>query len=265
MNADVSGAPKSWDPAHYLKYAGQRIRPALDLLARIPLDEARTIADLGCGPGNVVEHLARAFPGAAITGVDNSAQMLNAARSEHGDAATWVQMDAARWEPDAPQDLIFANASLQWLDRHEILFPRLMGFLRPGGVLAVQMPDQFAEPSHVEMRAVATEGPWAATLKSLLRPAPVARPEDYYDWLSPRAASLDIWRTAYTQVMEGNDPVLDWIGASAMKPLREALPADQKGPFRDALAERLRRAYPRRADGTTLFAFKRLFIIAVSL
>lgn len=255
-------APQNWDPGHYLKYADLRVRPALDLLARVPLDDAAYITDLGCGPGNVVEFLRARFPGGDILGVDRSAEMLNAARSAHGDAATWVQADIASWRPDRPQDLIYSNAALQWLDRHEELFPRLIGDVAPGGVLAVQMPNQFAEPSHVLMRDVASRGPWADILKPLLRPAPVAEAGRYYDWLKPACESVEVWETSYMQVMSGTDPVLDWISATALAPLREALPADQRGPFRDAVGAELRRAYPQRGDGATLFPFRRLFIIA---
>lgn len=262
MTGGSETAPQAWDPGHYLKYADLRVRPALDLLARIPLETAARITDLGCGPGNVVEYLRVRFPDGDIQGVDNSAEMLNAAKSSHGDAAMWVQADAASWCPDQPQDLIYSNAALQWLDRHEELFPRLMEFVVPGGVLAVQMPNQFAEPSHVLMRQVALDGPWAKTLKPLLREAPVAELGQYYDWLSPACESVEIWQTSYMQVMSGNDPVLDWISSTAFAPLRDALPADQRGPFRDAVGVELRRAYPKRGDGKTLFPFRRLFIIA---
>jgi len=256
---------KIWDPVHYLKYADQRLRPALDLLARVPLDRAERITDLGCGPGTVAPHLAQAFPDAEITGVDSSGVMLDAARAAYGASATWTQADAATWQPDTPQDLIYANAALQWLDDHLTLFPRLFGFLKPGGVLAVQMPNQYNNPSHVLMREVAENGPWADTLAPLLRPAPVARPEDYVAWLSPKAATVDVWQTEYCQVMTGEDPVLDWIGSTALKPLCEALALanDQRTAFLETLGNALRNAYPRHPDGTTLFPFRRLFIVAV--
>lgn len=258
-----SAALHTWDPAHYLKYANQRIRPALDILACIPLEDARRVTDLGCGPGNVVEYLKARYPAAVIEGVDVSVEMLNAAKKTYGTFAKWNQADIRTWQPDGPQDLIYSNAALQWVGAHEMLFPRFMGFVRPGGVLAVQMPNQFNEPSHVIMRAVAQDGPWAHRLKPLLREAPVAEPEQYYDWLKPQCDTVDIWQTAYNQVLDGHDPVLDWISSTALKPLCEALPADQREPFREALGAALREAYPKRQDGTTLFPFKRLFIVAV--
>lgn len=258
-----TSVPSQWDPDHYLKYADQRMRPALDLLARVQLSGAARITDLGCGPGNVTPYLSRRFPGADLQGVDSSAEMLSAAHATHGDLARWVPGDANDWCPDAGQDLIYSNAALQWVDDHAALFPRLMGLLVPGGVLAVQMPNQFNEPSHVLMRDVAENGPWAEALTPLLRPAPVAEPKHYYDWLAPHAQSVDIWQTVYIQVMHGDDPVLDWIASTALKPLLDGLDQDQASAYRDALAKRLRTAYPKRDDGATLFAFKRLFIVAV--
>lgn len=258
-----AAAPQFWDPAHYLAYADLRLRPAMDLLARVPLQDAARVTDLGCGPGNVTPYLRQRFAGAAIQGVDTSPAMLKAAATAHGDLATWVQADAAHWQPDEPQDLIFANASLHWLDGHQALFTRLLGHLRPGGVLAVQMPNQFNAPSHVLMRDVAAKGPWADVLTPLLRPAPVAAPAAYYDWLKPPCAAVDIWQTTVMQTLDGDDPVLDWIASTALKPLLEALPPDQREAFRTALAVKLRQAYPPQGTGTTLFAFKRLFIVAV--
>lgn len=256
-------APQVWDPDHYLAYADLRLRPALDLLARVPLAEAAQVTDLGCGAGSVTPYLRHRFLLADIQGVDHSPEMLGAARTVHRDVAHWVQADVAHWQPAQAQDLIFSNAALHWLDGHEVLFPRLMGFVKPGGVLAVQMPDQFDQPSHVLMRETAAEGPWAQTLGALLRPAPVAEAGRYYDWLKPHCASVDIWRTTYVQELRGDDAVLNWIASTALKPLLEALAPAQVPPFRERLAAKLCEAYPKRANGVTLFAFQRLFIVGV--
>lgn len=258
----MSTAPKTWKPELYLKYANQRLRPALDLLDHVTLRDARHITDLGCGAGGVTAQLRTRFPDAVITGVDNSTEMLARARMDFGEIATWRQMDARAWTPEEPQDLIFSNAALHWLDEHAQLIARLMQNVTSGGVLAVQMPNQFAEPSHALMRATAARGPWAKTLNPLLHPAPVASPEDYYAWLKPFSTTIDIWETTYTQEMTGDDPVLTWISATALKPFLEALDVSAREAFCKELAMELRHAYPRRADGVTLFAFRRLFIVA---
>lgn len=251
----------SWDPGLYLKFGGERTRPAADLLARVPLTEPHTLYDLGCGPGNSTALLAARWPSAHITGVDSDPAMLDRARHT-GPAVRWQHADIATWTPDTPADLIFSNAALHWLDDHSALFPRLMTGLRPGGILAVQMPDNFSAPSHALMRAAARSGPWAAALTPLLRTAPVARPEDYHRWLAPLSATIEIWETTYLLRLSGADPVLSWVRGSALRPLLDALEDRQAATFEALYAEYLRAAYPHEADGITLFPFRRLFIVA---
>ncbi len=251
----------SWDPAVYLKYGGERTRPAVDLLARVPLTAPGRICDLGCGPGNSTAVLATRWPTAHLCGVDSDDAMLARARAS-GPSARWAKADIATWTPDIPPDLIFSNAVLHWRNDHETLFPRLVSLLAPGGVLAVQMPRNFAEPSHALMREVAEAGPWAASLAPLLRPRPVACPEAYHRWLAPTSDALEVWETTYLLRLSGAEPVLAWVRGSALRPLLAALEDRTAAAFEAAYAERLRAAYPREPDGTTLFPFRRLFIVA---
>jgi trans-aconitate 2-methyltransferase len=251
----------TWDPTRYLSFGDERTRPALDLLARVPLTDAARVADLGCGPGNSTALLAERWPEAAIIGVDSSPEMLAKARAS-GVRATWLQADIAAWAPDRPLDLIYSNAALHWLGDHAALLPRLQSQLRAEGVLAVQMPRNFAAPSHALLRETAANGPWAGHLAGILDERPVAAPEWYYDLLAPLTRELDIWETEYLHVLEGDDPVLRWSRGTALRPLMEALDAEQFAAFEAAYAARLRAAYPRRPDGRTLFPFRRLFIIA---
>ena len=110
-----------WDAALYLKFEQERTRPAIDLLARISNENPRTCVDIGCGPGNSTELLVNRFPGANITGLDQSLGMLAAAklRLPHVD---FEQIGLTHWRPSRPHDVIFASASLQWLPDHELLF-----------------------------------------------------------------------------------------------------------------------------------------------
>jgi trans-aconitate 2-methyltransferase len=251
----------TWQPERYLAFADQRTRPARDLLARVALANPARVADLGCGPGNSTALLARRWPEAAIIGVDSSPEMLAEARTS-GVRATWVEADIAAWTPDDPLDLIYANAALQWLDHHATLLPRLLGQLRAAGVLAVQMPRNFEAPSHALLRDTARSGPWTDPLVGILDRPSVAAPAWYHDLLAPHAAALDIWETEYLHVLAGDDPVLSWTRGTALRPVQQALDADQFAAFEAAYAERLRAAYPKRADGGTLFPFRRLFIVA---
>lgn len=251
-----------WDPAVYALYAEERERPALDLIARIPLGAPGRIVDLGCGPGNVTARLARRWPEAAITGIDNAPPMLAEARRCPERQVTWIEADITTWVPDGAPDLIFSNAALQWLPDHAALFSRLFGLLAPGGVFAVQMPANNDAPSHRLMADCVRAGPWAEKLVPLLRQAPVAPPDFYFDLLAPRAARIDIWQTEYLHILTGEDPVVTFLGGTGLKPLLDALAEPGRSAFLALYAERIRAAYPRRPDGRTIFPFRRLFIVA---
>ena len=259
----------SWDPSQYLQYEDARLRPALDLLARIPLDRPRAIVDLGCGAGNVAQWLARRWPEAVIEGVDGDAAMLDKARAAtRGDARyRWTRADLAQWQPASPPDLIYSNAALHWLDDHATLFPRLLGAVADGGALAVQMPDNFAAPSHTELFGLARSAPWNARVGSLVRASPVATVASYFAWLAAQARTLDLWTTEYLQRLpprdDGEHPVVAWMRGSALVPFAGALRDQAFAEFIAAYAQRIERAYPRRADGDVLFPFRRVFIVAL--
>jgi trans-aconitate 2-methyltransferase len=251
----------SWNPERYLAFGDHRTRPAVDLLARVALKSPARVADLGCGPGNSTALLVARWPDAVVVGVDSSSEMLARARAS-GLRAAWVESDIAEWTPAGPLDVLFSNAALQWLPDHARLLPRLLGQVRPGGVLAVQMPHNFGSPSHVLLREVADAGPWAERLQPLLLREPVGAPQLYYDLLAPRAGSIDIWETEYLQVLEGDDPVLSWTRGTALRPVQAALEAEELRAFEAEYRDRLRSAYPKRTGGRTLFPFRRLFIVA---
>jgi trans-aconitate 2-methyltransferase len=252
----------SWDPNQYLKFTDHRLRPALDLLAQIALEAPRSVYDLGCGPGNITRLLADRWPNARVVGVDSSADMLAKARTEASGVA-FEQADIARWSPPAPADLLFSNATLHWLDDHAALLPRLAAQLAPGGVLAIQMPDNRASPSHVLMDEAAAAGPWHPKL-ARLRPVygSMQSPDAYYRMLAPVAAQVDIWETTYLHVLEGGNPVVEWTKGTALRPYLDALEEPARAAFLAAYAARVAAAYPRQPDGRTLLPFHRIFIVA---
>ena len=251
----------SWDPQTYLQFAGPRTRPAADLLARVPLQAPSRVVDLGCGPGNSTALLAARWPAAVLEGVDSSSDMLEQARAS-GVPATWEQADIATWSPPAPYDLIFSNATFQWLDEQERLLPRLMGLLAPGGALAFQVPVNHGAPSHALMAELAADSRWA---QSLARVRPIARysAQGCYALLQPLAADLDIWQTRYLHVLEGEDAVYRWVSGTGLRPYLDALEGEARQDFIGEYKARLNQAYPRRADGTTLLPFERLFVVAM--
>ncbi len=250
-----------WSPEQYLKFAAPRFRPAQDLLARVLVEAPGTVYDLGCGAGNVTRMLAGRWPDAQIVGVDASEEMLAQAERE-ASGIIWQRRSVAEWTPEEPADVIYSNAALHWLPDHQTLFPRLMGSLAPGGVLAVQMPRNFNEPSHTLIWETLRAGPWRARLEHLVRPSPVAAPDFYYGLLAPLAVEVDIWETQYLQVLEGKDPVKEWTKGTWLKQFLDELDEADRPAFEEDYAGRLRRAYPGREDGKTLFPFRRLFIVA---
>jgi trans-aconitate 2-methyltransferase len=250
----------AWDPKVYLDFEDERTRPAVELLARVPLKSPAHVIDLGCGPGNSTALLARRWPKAKLEGLDASEPMLDQARRS-GIQAVWHSGDIPSWSPQHRYDVIFANASLHWIADQDALLARLMGHLEDGGVLAFQVPANFNEPSHKLMRDVAAQGPWAQKLHGV-RNMVLGSARAYYEMLEQRASHLDIWRTEYLQVLDGEDPVLRWVSGTGLRPFVNALEGEERAAFVAAYKARLNEAYPMRKSGKTLFPFQRLFVVA---
>lgn len=251
-----------WNPALYSRYEDERTRPAQELLARVPLASAVRAVDLGCGPGNSTELLARRFPAAEITGIDNSEAMLQSAR-QRLPGVRFSFGDISGWTPDAPVDLVYANAALQWVPDHETLVPRLFAALAPGGVLAIQMPDNRDEATHRLMRELAGQAPWAEAIGDFSRFRTDLLPlAGYYDLLAPLARHVDVWRTAYQHPMDTPRAIVDWVRSTGLKPFVDRLPPDLQASYLAEYEERTGAAYPARRDGKRLLAFPRMFIVA---
>lgn len=174
----------------------------------------------------------------------------------------WQEIGIADWTPEGPVDLAFSNAALHWLDDHATLLTRLVGWLTRGGVMAVQMPRNFDEPSHTAMIETIEAGAWRERLAPLVRRRPVARPDWYADLLLPLVRELDIWETVYWQVFEGENPVVAWTSGAALRPLLAVLDEAEQARFLADYGARVAAAYPVRSNGVTLFPFRRLFIVA---
>lgn len=254
----------AWDPKLYGRFAAPRLRPALDLLTGVPALEARTIIDLGCGSGVLMDPLTSRWPDAMVTGIDSSDEMLAQAREKHPAAdwprVSWVKDDIITWKPQTPPDLIVSNAALHWVRDHDLLLPRLLETLAEGGVLAVQVPGNFEEPSHRIIRDATDQGPWRGRVPT--RPAGILEPNAYYDLLAPQASGVEIWETIYHHVLTGPDPVFEWLRGSALRPVLAALHEGEIEPFEALCRNALADAYPPQPDGSVLFPFRRVFIIA---
>lgn len=253
----------SWSAAQYTKFEDERTRPARDLLAAIPTRDVRSAVDLGCGPGNSTELLAARWPEAAVTGLDDAPDMIAAAR-QRLPHLRFEQAGIEGWEDPGPFDVIFANAVLQWLGDHNALLPRLTAKLAPGGSLAVQMPDNLDQPAHHLMRAVAADGPWAATLAeaAAARP-PLAGADWYYGLLKRHCARVDVWRTTYHHPLAGGaGAVVEWFKGTGLRPFLDPLDPDARADFLARYRDAVAGAYPTLPDGSVLLPFPRLFIVA---
>jgi len=250
----------SWNPSVYLAFADERTRPAAELLARVASENPQRVADLGCGPGNSTGLLVGRWPKADVEGIDSSPAMIDAA-NKSGVEARFTLADIAAWAPSVAYDVIFSNATYQWLPDHAALLPRLMQFVVKNGVFAFQVPNNQYAPSHTLMRDVAAQGPWAETLANV-RGIFVEKVQTYFDILAPHAASVDIWTTEYLHVLDGEDAVFKWVSGTGLRPYLDALDDDARARFVAEYKPRLNVVYPRRPDGKTLLPFSRLFAVA---
>lgn len=250
-----------WSPATYMKFEGERTRAARDLLVGVPLGDARKVVDVGCGPGNSTELLVARYPQADVVGFDNSPAMLSEA-AKRLPGVRFEAADAATWRPTPDVDLVYANATYQWIPNHFEVLPQVLSALGTGAVLAVQMPDNIAEPTHRLMRETAAALGWAERLAAAGH-QPLPPPRAYYDALSPYAVRVDIWRTAYQHVLAGAAAIVEFIRSTGLRPYLDPLSELEREAFVADFTARIAAAYPPLADGRVLLQFPRLFLVAL--
>jgi trans-aconitate 2-methyltransferase len=248
-----------WDPATYLSFSDQRDRPAHDLLNRIGAKTARRVVDLGCGAGNLTTLLSERWPTAEVEATDSSPEMVRAARARGVDARL---EDVRDWQPRPDTDVVVCNAVLQWVPDHVDLLRKWLPALPPDAWFAFQVPGNFESPSYELIRDLAAEPQWRDRAAVLLRSDSVLSPIGYADVVADLGVEVDAWETTYVHELHGENPVLDWVSGTALRPIRTALDEAEWQQFRAALAPRLRVAYPQRDDGTTWFPFRRVFAVA---
>ena len=252
----------SWSAKQYVAFEDERTRPVRDLLNAVPETRARSVVDLGCGPGNSTEVLAARFPGATVTGLDSSPDMIEAARKRL--PALRFELTAIEtWDETGPFDVILANAVLHWVPGHAAVLPRLVGKLAPGGSLAVQMPDNVDEPALQLMREVAADGPWAEKLASAAETRTTIESAGwYYGLLRQNCSRVDVWRTTYHHPIAGGaDAVVEWFKGSGLRPFIAPLEQAEQQAYLDRYRAAVSRAYPALPDGMVLLPFPRLFIV----
>ncbi|RBY77866.1 trans-aconitate 2-methyltransferase [Blastococcus sp. TF02-09] len=252
----------AWDPAAYLRFAGERARPFLDLVSRVDVPSPGTVVDLGCGDGSTTALLADRWPAARVTGVDSSPEMLAAAPARPG--LEFRLGDVRDWRAREPVDVLVCNAVLHWVPGHDRLLASWAEQLAPGGALAVQVPGNFRAPTHALLAALCRSPAWAQRLADVApSPSAVLEPTGYLDVLTGAGLTADVWETTYLHVLSGEDPVLAWVRSTVLRPVLARLDGPAAAEFTAEYAAALRSAYPRRPDGSTVLPFRRLFAVGV--
>ncbi len=277
----------TWDPERYLRFADERGRPFLDLLARVGATAPADVVDLGCGPGTLTALLAERWPRARVVGLDSSPAMIARAQTSQaqssqakssqakssqaesaraGARAVFSVGDLREWSAPDGVDVLCSNATLQWLPDHLDLLPRLVEQVRPGGWLAFQVPGNFGEPSHTLRRELAAEPAYEQWTREVAVPSS-HDPAVYLDALTALGCEVDAWETTYLHVLSGPDPVFTWVSGTGARPTLQALPDDLRPAFEATFRERLAAAYPpRRLPGreepVVVLPFRRVFVVA---
>jgi trans-aconitate 2-methyltransferase len=257
-----------WDAGQYLRFGGERARPFFDLIAQVGATSPGYVADLGCGPGNLTAALAQRWPGATVTGVDSSPEMIAAARKsaeqqtagEPAGSLSFTVADVWDWRPERPVDVLVCNAVLQWVPGHDELVARWASLLAPGGWLAFQLPGNFDQPSHVIVKELADSPRWRDLLAGAQLNRQAGDPADYVALLAQSGYQVDAWETSYLHILPGQDAILEWTKGTTLRPVLAALDAEQAAIFLAEYGARLRVAYPRHPFGT-LFPFRRVFTV----
>ncbi len=250
-----------WDTTQYLRFGGERGRPFFDLIARLGADKPGLVVDMGCGPGNLTVALAERWPSASVVGVDSSAEMIAAAGGHDSPGLSFMRDDVRYWKPQAMPDVIVSNAVLQWVPGHRELLAEWAGWLTPDGWLGIQVPGNFEQPSHAIMRELAGSARWSLLLGDVDLTRHSADPADYAELLATAGCEVDAWETTYLHILPGENPVLEWIKGTGLRPVLAVLDDEQAAEFLAEYGERLRAAYPPRPFGTVL-PFRRVFAVA---
>lgn len=252
---------KDWNPELYLKFRNERTQPSVDLVNRIHIEfQPVNALDVGCGPGNSSQVLLDKWPGLRLTGMDNSPAMIDKAKKDYP-GQDWVLADAFQYQPGEKFDIVFSNATIQWIPDHPALLARLSGMLSDRGVLAVQVPQFIKMPVGIAIRRVAGSARWAGKTKGSDDLFTFHDAGFYYDILSAKCGSVEIWETHYFHVLESHMAVLEWVRGAGLKPYLDRLGESDKKDFEDEILLEIEKDYPAQKDGKVLFPFRRLFFI----
>ena len=196
-----------------------------------------------------------------MVGVDSSPEMINRAGGLEIPGSLRFEIgNISRWRAPQPIDLLFSNACFHWIDDHRKLFDHLLPQLAPGGTLAFQVPANHDAPSHRILRELCSSERWRAQLEGHPRTG-VREPQWYLDVLGERGLGVTAWQTTYHHILSGDNPVLEWVRGTTLRPILALLPRTENANFLAEYGRRVQAAYAQR-NGLTVFPFTRIFIVA---
>ena len=253
-----------WNAAQYLQFKAERTQPAIDLARRLAHLAPRKILDIGCGPGNSTHIRAQHFPGASVLGVDNAAAMIETAKAHHPDL-DFRLYDAGKElsRLDADCDIVFSNACIQWIPEHATLIQTMFRLLRPGGMLAIQIPMPAQEPIHQILRELATSDPWRAALGGLRCFYTLDRSQ-YIDLLAELTPDYTVWETIYHHRLGSHEDIMEWYRGTGLRPYLARLAETRQEAFLKDVRDRVVRRYPPQRNGEIIFRFPRFFMTATA-
>jgi trans-aconitate 2-methyltransferase len=252
-----------WNPDLYLKYRNERTQASIDLVNRISIDFIpEKIIDIGCGPGNSSEILRRRWQSARIVGLDSSASMIEKAKSDYPDSE-WIIANALTYETKEKFDVVFSNATIQWIPNHKELLKKFYGMLSDRGIIAVQLPLFRDMPLGKAIENVSKLKKWKSKTDGVSNLFTIHDYFFYYDVLSKLFNSIDLWVTNYIHILESQFSILEFIRSSGLKPYLERLDSEsEKLEFEEEVLGLIKKDYPLQENGKVLVPFKRLFFIA---
>ena len=253
---------REWDPDQYLQFKRERTQPSIELVARIQMDDPRTIIDIGCGPGNSTQILLRRWPHADILGLDKSEKMIQKARQDYPHQK-WIVGDASTLETRQTYDIVFSNAAIHWIPEHDVLLRRLFQIVNKNGILAVQVPANQESPLFKSILRVSRSAKWSAFTKGREESITYHDAGYYYGQLALYTKEIVIWETIYYHIMQSHEELIDWYKGTAMKPFLDSLPNDEsRDEFKREVLIECQKDYPLQRDRRILYPFKRIFFTA---
>jgi trans-aconitate 2-methyltransferase len=253
---------KDWNPDNYLVFRNERTQPAIDLVEKIYLNDPENIIDIGCGPGNSTQIVVNKWPNCDVVGLDSSKSMIEKAKSDYPNQ-TWIHENAENIAGDKKYSLVFSNASLQWMDNHEILIPRLWGLVDDNGAFAAQIPNFENMPINLAIKGVLKKSKWNSIINNNNWNKQLHGIDYYYELFSKYTDEITLWETYYYHTMQSMRGIIEFVHSTALRPYLEQLRTeDENQEFENEILEECRKYYKEQSNQKVLFPFQRMFVIA---